>query len=95
MATHTRFTRSDVVTVICVLAFLTLCEVAVPEAFGAEYDRHLKTALLIVLAVGKAWLVALYFMHLKWEKPWLKYIALMPAYIAVASVFLMLESVFR
>lgn len=92
-ATH--FKRSDVVTVICILAFLTACEVAIPEAFGAAYDRHLKTALLVILAVGKAWLVALYFMHLKWEKPWLKYIALMPVYIAIASIFLMLEAVYR
>ena len=48
-----------------------------------------------ILAVSKAWLVALYFMHLKWEKPWLKWIALMPAYMGVATVLLMLETVYR
>jgi cytochrome c oxidase subunit IV len=51
--------------------------------------------LLNMLAFGKATIVAAFFMHLKWEKPWLKYIALMPVYMGVFAILLMLESMYR
>jgi len=34
-------------------------------------------------------------MHLKWEKPWIRWIALMPAYMGVFAVLLMIETAFR
>ena len=83
------------VTIFLVLGFLTVLEIFVPDVYAAEYDQTLKMLVLSLLAIAKAMLVGLYFMHLKWEKPWLKWIALMPAYMAVFAIFLMLESWYR
>jgi caa(3)-type oxidase subunit IV len=83
------------ITIFLVLAFLTIVEVYVPEVYSSEWNRHTKMLLLVILAVSKAALVCMFFMHLKWEKPWLKWIALMPAYMGVATVILMLETVYR
>ena len=78
-----------------VLGILTVFEVYVPTVWSAEWNKTTKMLLLVILAVSKALLVGLYFMHLKWEKPWLKWIALMPAYMAIATILLMLEVVYR
>ena len=39
--------------------------------------------------------VGLFFMHLQWEKPWIRWIALMPASMGIFAVLLMCEQVFR
>jgi len=83
------------VTIFLVLGFLTILEIFVPDIYSAEWNKTTKMLLLCLLAVVKATLVGLYFMHLKWERPWLKWIALMPAYMAVFTILLMLETVFR
>jgi caa(3)-type oxidase subunit IV len=88
-------TTSTFITIWLVLGFLTIVELAVPRVYAAEWDRHTKWILLVLLAVSKATLVGLYFMHLKWERPWLKYIALLPAYMGVAAVLLMCEEAWR
>lgn len=88
-------TTSTFITIWLVLAFLTLVELAVPQVYAAEWNRHTKMVLLVGLAFGKAILVGLYFMHLKWEKPWLMWIALMPVYMGVAAVLLMCEEAWR
>ena len=88
-------TRSTFVTIWLVLAFLTVIEVFVPKVYAGHQEATLKMLLLVFLASGKALLVALFFMHLKWEKPWVKWIALMPAYMGFAAVILMLEEHFR
>jgi len=92
---QTQSLRMTFVTVFLILGFLTVVEVFVPQVYEGEYNRTMKGLLLTFLAVGKAMLVALYFMHLKWEKPWLKYIAMMPVYMGIAAIVLMLETVFR
>jgi caa(3)-type oxidase subunit IV len=88
-------TTSTFITIWLVLGFLTVVELAVPQVYDAEWNRHTKWVLLVLLAVSKATLVGLYFMHLKWERPWLKYIALLPAYMGVAAVLLMCEEAWR
>jgi cytochrome c oxidase subunit 4 len=88
-------TRSTFVTIWLVLAFLTIVELAVPRVYSAPRDHTLKMLLLVFLASGKALLVALFFMHLKWETKWVRWIALMPAYMGFAAVILMLEEHFR
>lgn len=88
-------TTSTFITIWLVLGFLTIVELAVPQVYSSEWNRHTKMLLLVLLAVSKATLVGLYFMHLKWEKPWLKWIALMPAYMGVAAVLLMCEEAWR
>ncbi|MCB9896870.1 MAG: cytochrome C oxidase subunit IV family protein [Planctomycetes bacterium] len=82
-------------TIFFILAVLTVIEVFVPQVYSAEWNSHTKMLLLCGLAISKATLVGLYFMHLKWEKPWLKYIALMPVYMGVFAIILMLETVYR
>ena len=88
-------TTSTFITIWLVLGFLTIVELAVPQVYDAEWNRHTKWILLVMLAVGKALLVGLYFMHLKWEAKWLRWIALMPVYMGVAAVLLMCEEVWR
>jgi len=94
-APHGHPTTSTFITIWLVLGFLTIVELAVPQVYDAEWNRHTKWVLLVILAVSKATLVGLYFMHLKWERPWLKYIALLPAYMGVAAVLLMCEEAWR
>jgi len=57
------------------LAALTAIEVAV--AFMG-FERNVTVLILIGLAVWKALLVAMYFMHLKWETRALKILAAAP-----------------
>jgi len=92
---HKQSKRAMFFTVFATLGFLTLVEIYIPEIYASEWNSTTKMLLLCILAVTKAWLVAVYFMHLKWEKPWLKWIALMPAYMAVAAILLVLETVYR
>lgn len=87
--------RGIFVTVFLTLGFLTVLELFVPEVYDAEWNSTTKMLLLVILAVAKALLVALYFMHLKWETPWVRWIALMPAYMGVAVIIIMLETVYR
>ncbi|MFT7463332.1 MAG: cytochrome c oxidase subunit 4 [Pseudohongiellaceae bacterium] len=83
------------VTVFLTLAFLTVVEVFVPEVYASEWNRHTKMLLLSGLAISKAIMVGMFFMHLKYEKKWLSWIAMMPAYMGVFAILLMLESVYR
>lgn len=83
------------ITVFLVLAFLTVVEVFVPDVYAGAERQHPKMLLLVFLAVAKALIVAYFFMHLKFEKPWLKWIALTPVYMGLFAILLMLESVYR
>jgi cytochrome c oxidase subunit 4 len=70
------------------LAALTAIEVAV--AFMG-FERRVTIGILIALAVWKALLVAMYFMHLKWESKSLKVLAaapLLPATIMIVVVLM-------
>ncbi len=88
-------TRATFITIWLTLGFLTAIEIMVPRVYSASWNHNTKMLLLVFLAVGKAMLVALYFMHLKWEKPWLKRIALLPAYMGIAAILLMIEEAWR
>jgi cytochrome c oxidase subunit 4 len=83
------------ITVFLILAFLTGIELFVPSVYAGPERQHPKMLLLIFLAVAKAILVAMFFMHLKWESPWLKRIAMMPIYMGLFAILLMLETVYR
>jgi cytochrome c oxidase subunit 4 len=83
------------VTVFLVLGFLTIIELFVPEVYSGEARQHTKMLLLVFLAVAKAMIVAYFFMHLKWETKWMKWIALTPVYMGIFAILLMLESVYR
>lgn len=66
---------------------LTILEVAVPMVITAQVP---KVALLVAMAVAKAVLVALYFMHLRFEKTLLGVIALTPMIICAFLLFMLM-----
>ncbi len=70
---------------------LTILEIiaSMPAARPA-YPQILKGALLVVMAVTKAALVGLYFMHLKFEKTTLGFIAMVPLVLCVFIVLMVM-----
>lgn len=69
---------------------LTVAELAAAyPAVGPAYPQALKAALLVGMALGKAALVAAYFMHLRFEKSLLSVIAVTPLVICVFLLFML------
>jgi cytochrome c oxidase subunit 4 len=68
------------------LLALTIIEVAVPFLVVAQIP---KVFLLVSLAIGKATLVALYFMHLRFEVRTLGVIALTPMILCAFLLFML------
>jgi len=66
------------------LAVLTAAELGL--AFQLPIARNMKLALLLFLAVWKALLVALYFMHLKFERWNLRLLTLVPLPLALIFI---------
>ena len=66
------------------LFVMTIAEVLL--AFELPVSRNLKLILLLVMAIWKAMLVALYFMHLKFERWRLRVIFLVPLPLAAILV---------
>ena len=75
------------------LAILTVLELIVPALKNVTY--FFKASSLTLLAVGKAFLVGYFYMHLKSETRWLQFIALIPISAAVYALVVCLESVYR
>ena len=71
-----------------ILLILTIAEVGV--AFGLPMSKEFLIIALLILAVWKALLVALYYMHLKWEpkKLWLIVAAPIPLIIILLTAVL-------
>lgn len=82
----------EYIIVFVVLSLLTALELAIP---GLKTAYHLKAIGLIGLAVSKAFVVAYFYMHLKEEKSWLKFIAAIPIVAAVFAAVLIVESMYR
>jgi cytochrome c oxidase subunit IV len=76
-----------------VLAVLTALEIWVAEIPGIS--KFNKGASLTLLAVGKAFLVAYYYMHLKEETKWTKFIAAVPIMAGVYATVLCLEAIYK
>jgi cytochrome c oxidase subunit 4 len=74
------------------LAVLTVVEIGV---VFLPFGKLVNGTLLTGLAVGKAALVAMYFMHLKFETRTLGLIALTPLTIATLLVFVILPDAFH
>ena len=68
------------------LAVLTAAELGL--AFELPISRNLKLGLLLFLAVWKALLVGLYFMHLKFEKRILAMVAVTPPMLLMMFLFI-------
>ncbi len=73
------------------LAILTVIEIAV---IYAPLNKTTIVVLLCALALGKAALVAMYFMHLRFETGTLGLVAITPLMIATLLVFLLLPDGF-
>jgi cytochrome c oxidase subunit 4 len=73
------------------LLALTILEViaGVPAA-GPSYPHILKGGLLVIMAVTKAAMVALYFMHLKFDRAALSFIAMVPLILCVFVVLMVM-----
>lgn len=75
------------------LAVLTVLEIWVAEIPGLA--KMTKGASLTLLAVGKAFIVAYFYMHLKEETKWLKFIAAIPMSAGIFATVLCLEAYFK
>jgi cytochrome c oxidase subunit 4 len=73
------------------LLILTIIEIAV---IYLPMAKLVIAILLIVLAVTKAVLVALYFMHLKFERATLGFVALSPFVLCVFLILMLLPDIF-
>ena len=73
------------------LLALTIIELAV---IYLPFSKLAIAILLIALAVSKAVLVALYFMHLKFERVTLGWIALSPFILCVFLILMLLPDIF-
>lgn len=74
-----------------ILLVLTIIEVAIAYM---GLPKVLLVSLLVVLAVWKAALVALHFMHLKFERKTLAWIALSPFVLCVFLILMLLPDIF-
>jgi cytochrome c oxidase subunit 4 len=73
------------------LLALTISEViAAVVPTGGAYPHAAKGGILVVLALGKATLVAMYFMHLRFEKRTLGVIAVTPLVLCVFLLFMLI-----
>jgi cytochrome c oxidase subunit 4 len=82
---ETAHKRPNYILIWVYLAVLTAAELAL--AFELPISRNLKLVLLLFLAVWKALLVALFFMHLKFERWNLRILAITP--LPLALIFLL------
>ena len=89
----TEHKRPNYVLIWLYLFVLTVAEVAL--AFELPVSRNVKLLLLLFLAVWKALLVALFFMHLKFERWRLRLIFIVPLPLAAILVtVVIMEKVF-
>ena len=80
----TAHTRPNYILIWVYLFVLTVIEVA--AAFLSHIPKHWLILILVFLAVWKALLVALYFMHLKFERWRLRAIFMVPIPLAIILV---------
>lgn len=85
--------KKEYIIIFIILAVLTALEIWVAEVPGIS--KFNKGASLTLLAVGKAFLVAYYYMHLKEETKWTKFIAAVPIMAGVYATVLCLEAIYK
>ena len=84
--------KADYFSIFLLLTILTVVELFVP---GMSISQFAKGSALTVLALGKAGLVGWFYMHLKEETRWLKFIALIPVSAFIYAAVVVLESLYR
>jgi len=85
--------KKEYIIIFVVLAVLTILEIGVAEI--KQLSKLEKGASLTLLALGKAFLVAYYYMHLNEETKWTKFIAAIPIMAGVYATVLCLEAYFK
>lgn len=85
--------KKSYIIIFVVLAVLTALEIWAAEIPGLS--KFQKGSALTGLALGKAFLVAYYYMHLNEETKWLKFIAAIPIMAAVYATVVCLEASFK
>lgn len=90
--THHHSHKKLYIIIFFALAILTGVELLIPE-LSVAYS--LKASSLVGLALGKAFLVAYFYMHLNEDTKWLKYIAAVPCSAFLYAAVLIAESMFR
>ena len=76
--------------IMVVLTVLTIIEIIIPQFISAKLTAG---TLLVLLAVVKAVIVALYFMHLRFERSILGVIAMTPMAICVFLIVMLLPDI--
>ena len=89
--TSTAHSTANYLRIFYILLALTIVEVAIVYL---HLPKILLVSLLVVLAVWKAALVAMHFMHLKFEKTTLMIIALSPFILCVFLILMLLPDIF-
>lgn len=84
--------RGEYFKVFAVLSVLTVVELLIPDM---KVSYFAKASSLTFLAVGKAAIVGYFYMHLKEETRWMKFVALIPLSAVAYAVFIILESLNR
>ena len=76
------------------LAALMLLGVAMAEfpAVRETFSKPIVIAIVLVLSTVKAVLVGLYYMHLKFDRRWLTFVALFPLLLIALAVLVVLSS---
>ena len=93
MTTPTAHVRPNYMMIWLYLFVMTIAEVVL--AFELPLSQNVKLLLLLVLAIWKALLVALFFMHLKFERWRLRIIFMIPIPLAIILVTtVIMEKVF-
>lgn len=85
--------KKEYIVIFFVLAILTALELWAAEI--KALTKFQKGSALTLLAVGKAFIVAYYYMHLREETKWLKFIAAVPIMAGVYATVLCLEATFK
>lgn len=92
MSAETKSHVKEYIIIFVILALLTIAELIAAEA-GWSYA--MKASSLTILAIGKAFCVAYFYMHLKEETGGLKFIAAVPISAALFALVVILESMYR
>ncbi len=85
--------KKGYIIIFVILAVLTAIEIWVAEVPGIS--KMGKGSALTLLAVGKAFIVAYYYMHLNEETKWMKFIAAVPIMAGVYATVLCLEAIYK
>ncbi len=89
--TSTAHSASNYIKIFYILLVLTIAEVAIVYM---GLPQLLLASLLVIFAVWKASLVAMHFMHLKFERKTLTFVALAPFVLCVFLILMLMPDIF-